>query len=436
MASDRHCQFDARVEGTKDDRLPSTAGKSRHGRAVNIRVRVFQQHVEPACHRQVEHTDAAASAQVEHRQLIMRVAGPSQLPHANPFEIHGQHPAFGLIDAANLFVRRLLSGACMSVDVQYGRDFSLQVVRFIEHRGDPQPGQRFVSKFAQLVSLRRVHHVTPYDRRLGVTPRIRRAAKHDFVEDTLPKSCRLLLPGFSARSQLEFGDTGLHEQIHLSAGFTLVQDRFFQSGAERACRVEVDGVLALGCDVHSAVSVHQHLVRDAFAGRHDRLAVLDDDGERRNHTVLVVASHRQRVESSVQDHPQADQSTRIDASGHSLLLSNVKRVWQQSRILSVGILHLLRGDQDASRQLIPIQCLIVRCQFREGIGVDTSDPLNRSANPTDAVPVRGTEHGWSGVTHDGIAVPEIDKGHSRHAHLRACVRYSRLPVNSKPRTYA
>jgi hypothetical protein len=124
VTRDGIAQGDSRIQRAQDDGLPATARQAGDGDAFGVRVRMFQQNIQPAREGEVEGGKPAGAAEIELIHLCVMVVGTVELPHPQPFGIEGEHAAFGFVDAANLFVRNGFSDRFVAVDVQDDGDLA------------------------------------------------------------------------------------------------------------------------------------------------------------------------------------------------------------------------------------------------------------------------------------------------------------------------
>ena len=169
----RHALPDRRVPGHRHNhphpliqraqhrRLPAAAGKPGHGHPVRIALRVRQQHVQPALHRQVEHGHAGHPAQIQMRNAVV-LPVHHQLAHPDKLGIQGQHPPLGQVDAPRLFVIHSLPAGVVAVGIQYPRNPPLRIDRLVKQRRNPHSGKPLIPQLPNAVAPTRFDHALPF----------------------------------------------------------------------------------------------------------------------------------------------------------------------------------------------------------------------------------------------------------------------------------
>ena len=87
-------------------------------------------------------------------------------PIPEKFGVECQHPAFGEVDAAGLFVVHGLAAGVVAVGIEDGRGFFPELVRLVEQGRDPEAGIALVAQLADGVAGTRLDAVAPVDLRL------------------------------------------------------------------------------------------------------------------------------------------------------------------------------------------------------------------------------------------------------------------------------
>ena len=122
-------------------------------------------------------------------------ARATQLSHAQPLDIQGQHAALGLIDTADLFVvDRFSWRAHVAIDVKDHGHFAGEFLGHIEQRGDPHARHGLEAEFLNVVARTAGQGFQPLDFCWAVAPVGGLAAEDHAIEDRGPQAIRLGIP--------------------------------------------------------------------------------------------------------------------------------------------------------------------------------------------------------------------------------------------------
>lgn len=227
-------ESDAGVEGTDGDGLPAAAGEAGDGESLGVGVFEVEEDIEAAFHGEVEGGESAGAAEVELVHAVVLEAVGAELAHSEPFDVEGEHAAFGLVDAAKLFGLVGFAFGAMPVDVEDDRHFAFELLGFVEEGGGPESGEDFVAEFFDVVAGSAFDGVEPLDAGGGVAPLGGPAAIDDVAEDGFAEVVRLLSPLVGGGSFRHFGDAADAVELDVDEGLVGVEDGsgedFFQIG--------------------------------------------------------------------------------------------------------------------------------------------------------------------------------------------------------------
>ena len=193
-----------------------------HGHAPGVCMFVRQEDVQAAFHGQVHRAHAGNTAQVD--VCLLHVKGRAlQFTHADKFGVERKHAPFGEVDAAGLLIVHGLATPMVTVRVQDGGDFVLEVGGLIQKCGDVHARIAFIAELPDTVASARFDHAAPLDNGWGAVDAWGVAEQVDFFQKVFADFCGPLLP-FGRRSRgFEPGEF-LPVIVHHDAGVPLAEE--------------------------------------------------------------------------------------------------------------------------------------------------------------------------------------------------------------------
>ncbi len=128
--------------------MPAASGEARDGNFFGVGIGVLQSDVEGFGHVHVEWGESGDATEVELADVVVAHT-VIELPHSDPFHIHGQHAVSGLVNAADLFVGGGFAFFVVSIDVENDRDFLAfgEVAGDVQEGGAPPAGENLEAEF-------------------------------------------------------------------------------------------------------------------------------------------------------------------------------------------------------------------------------------------------------------------------------------------------
>src|SRR6185369_8381160 len=95
---------------------------------------------------------------------------PGKLAHSEPLGIKRNHPALRHVNAADLFIVRVLASGFVTVDVEDYGNFAGKIVWLIKQRRNPKSRQCFVSQFFDVITRSAFDSLQPFDLGFCIAP--------------------------------------------------------------------------------------------------------------------------------------------------------------------------------------------------------------------------------------------------------------------------
>src|SRR5207302_5968078 len=154
VACDRDGHFNALVQGTQENRLPTATREPRHANPVAIHAGMVVEVIEPTPHFEQKNSERIGAHQIEMRAIPMFVSFLPQLAEGEPFQIKRQNPVLSEIDAALLLVfDRFSLRPHVTVDVQYRGRLPSKFFWLVKNRYGLKAGNDFIAQFMKAVTL-------------------------------------------------------------------------------------------------------------------------------------------------------------------------------------------------------------------------------------------------------------------------------------------
>ena len=168
-----------------------------------------KQEVEAPAHGQVVSGDPPCPAQVDLVDQVVTIVAVAKLPHAEPFDVQGEHPALGQVDAADLLVVGRLPLGVVAVDVEDDGDLPRQLFRLVEQAGDPESRECFVANLLDAVAGTAFDRVEPFHLPFGLAPGRGLASEDDVRQGVRPHPLGFFFPLADALDRRHARDCGL-----------------------------------------------------------------------------------------------------------------------------------------------------------------------------------------------------------------------------------